>query len=333
MKILFLTRLFYPHIGGVEKHVEKLSLELLKKGNEVTIITTNFNYKLRSDDTTRGIKLIRFNQPKIKYFGILYTWFWMIKNISLFENSDIVHIHDVFIWYWPIKLLLPFKKVSVTFHGQWGKYPIGFNDILQKKVAAYLSVKNICIGEYIPKNYGINADILTYGGVTVPNKISEIKNYKNILYVGRLDSETSVNNIFKVFKKLKSFNIQILGDGILKKEAKKYGKVLGFIDPAPYYKKAKFVFASGYLTILEALANKCLVFTCYDNPLQRDYYKLTPFRDLIISERDPEILLVRFQYYLDNQKEANKIIENGYKWSTKQSWEKLSGLYINLWSY
>ena len=39
MKIIFLARLFYPHIGGVEKHVMEISKILLKKGNEVIVIT------------------------------------------------------------------------------------------------------------------------------------------------------------------------------------------------------------------------------------------------------------------------------------------------------
>ena len=40
MKILFLTRRYYPHIGGVETHIRELvkNLKLIKK-SEKTIIT------------------------------------------------------------------------------------------------------------------------------------------------------------------------------------------------------------------------------------------------------------------------------------------------------
>ena len=39
MKILFLTALFYPSIGGVETHVHEIAEELIKLGNQVTIVT------------------------------------------------------------------------------------------------------------------------------------------------------------------------------------------------------------------------------------------------------------------------------------------------------
>lgn len=39
MKILFFARLFYPHIGGVEKHLFEISTRLTAMGHEVTIVT------------------------------------------------------------------------------------------------------------------------------------------------------------------------------------------------------------------------------------------------------------------------------------------------------
>jgi len=38
MKILFLTRRFWPEIGGVEKHVLEVGKQLVKLGHEVEVV-------------------------------------------------------------------------------------------------------------------------------------------------------------------------------------------------------------------------------------------------------------------------------------------------------
>ena len=45
MKIVFLCRLFYPHIGGVETHVLEVGKRLIKKGHRVTIVTEDLSTK------------------------------------------------------------------------------------------------------------------------------------------------------------------------------------------------------------------------------------------------------------------------------------------------
>jgi len=332
MKILFLTRLFYPHVGGVEKHVEKVSEELIKQGHSVTILTTKFHEKLKDKETKDGIKIIRFKQPGIKFFGILESWFWMVKNINLFIDSDVVHIHDVFVWYWPLRILLPFKKVFVTFHGQWGKFPLSINDVWQKKVGAILSTGNLSIGEYIPKNYGFKADMVSYGAAGTVVYISK-KDTKKVLYVGRLDPEMPVRKIMNVLAKIKNqgFKVDICGDGRLVDEAQDAGEVHGFTDPTFFYKKAKYVFVSGYLTIIEALNNGCLVFATYNNQLQKDYYELTPFREFMVLERNEKKLYEKFLYYTKHPKQADELIKSGRRWAREQTWDKMSDSYQKIW--
>ncbi|OGM05328.1 hypothetical protein A2715_05630 [Candidatus Woesebacteria bacterium RIFCSPHIGHO2_01_FULL_39_32] len=330
MKILFFTRLYWPHVGGVEKHLEQLSLRLKGKGNDVTIVTTKHSSDLDSEQIYRKIKIIRFNQPQIKYFGLIYTWLWLLRNRSLIKESDVIHIHDVFIWSLPFKVLFPKKKVYVTFHGQWGKYPISRQDILQKRLGAKLANGVICIGDYIPKNYGIKADIVSFGATDIP-KTKYKKENKSIVYVGRLDQSISLNTFFEVFKNLKGYQIEFCGEGELSYEANLYGSVKGFVDPGPYYKKAKYCFASGYLTVLEALAHKCLLFVAYNNPLQKDYYEMTPFRKFIICSANSMELMERFNYYQKRPKVAEKLILSGFAWVKTQTWEKLVEDYLKLW--
>jgi hypothetical protein len=125
--------------------------------------------------------------------------------------------------------------------------------------------------------------------------------------------------------------VEFCGDGELRSACEKYGKVHGWVDPTRHYKKAKYVFASGYLTILEAQARKCLVFAAYSHPLQGDYYKLTPFSKYIVVAGSAHELLSKFDYYRKNKREAQKMIGKGYNWARKQTWESLAEQYMRLW--
>ncbi|OGM20289.1 hypothetical protein A2863_02160 [Candidatus Woesebacteria bacterium RIFCSPHIGHO2_01_FULL_38_9b] len=365
MKILFLSRLFYPHIGGIETHLEEISKRLITKGHKVTIVTTKHDESLSDSEIYNSIQenpalqggdelnadmssslgkprllrrggrhkkivIRRFVQPEVKVYGILKTWLWFYKNISLIKESEIIHVHDVFIWYWPFRILFPKKKVYTTFHGRWGKYPIPLKDIIQKRIGARFSDGVMTIGEYINKYYGIRSDIVTYGAAN-RFRPKAGKDPKLVLYVGRLDRDIALSLIFEVFRQIKGYKKEFCGDGELKKEAYIYGKVHGFVNPEPFYQKAKYCFASGYLTIFEALAHKCLVFVAYANPLQKDYYLLTPFKNFIICSPNSQDLLTKFIYYSKHHAAAEKKIEAGYRWVKDQTWEKMVNNYYKLW--
>ena len=115
MKILFFSRLFYPHIGGVEKHVLEISRLLIKKGHKVCIITEKYENNLKSQEVIEGIDVYRIDiKNKSKKLSV---WSWLFKNVNLIKDADVVHCHDVFFWYLPFRFLFPFKKVYTTFHG------------------------------------------------------------------------------------------------------------------------------------------------------------------------------------------------------------------------
>lgn len=158
MNILFLTRRFYPSIGGVEKHLNGLCELLLQRGNRVTILTEKHEASLKETDIYKNIKIIRI--PQMNKYGI---WKWIQENNKLFDESDIIHVHDVFFWVFLYKLTHWYKKIYVTFHGWEGKYPIPINNILIRKISETMSSGNICIGEFISKWYHTNANFITYG--------------------------------------------------------------------------------------------------------------------------------------------------------------------------
>ena len=62
--IIFLVRLYHPHIGGVEKHVKTLSHLLSERGYRVTIITEKYDSDLKSFERIEGISVYRIDVGK-----------------------------------------------------------------------------------------------------------------------------------------------------------------------------------------------------------------------------------------------------------------------------
>lgn len=329
-KILFLTRLYEPHIGGVEKHVGEISKKLVEKGHRVKIITTKDKSNLLSSEIVNGVEIRRLRRPQVKFLGLIVTWFKLLSLIKTIKSADILHCHDVFIWYLPFRFIFPNKKVYTTFHGWEGEYPIPVKNIYLKKLAANLSIKNICVGKYIEKYYGIKADLITHGATDIPDgKIK--KTSKSIVYVGRLEANNSLRAILKAFEKLDGYTIEFCGDGSYADECRKVGKVHGFVDPKKYLKKAKYAFVGGYLSTLEAFSYKCVVFAAYDNPLRKDYFYLTPFFKWVKISEDPRQIVKGIKILDEDDKLFKRNVSEALDWAKEQTWEKLTNKYLNLW--
>ncbi len=272
MKILFISKYKWPRVGGVEKHIEAISHKL---------------YALRYKTKTIKTKIISgedIKQPHIKIIGLFYIWFWFLKNYRLILNSDIIHIHDVFIWYLPFRFLFFWKKVYITFHGWEGKFPIPYWNILNKKLAYYLTSGNICVGKYIEKYYGIKSDFVIYGGVEKTQKLQELKNQNKqkkentIVWLGRLEKDTGLLEFLSWSSRLvygyRGYRIIFVGDGNLRKECQKYGKVIKKVkDPEKYLISSEYCAPSGYLSYLEAKNMGCKIMTFAHNKLKEDYWK------------------------------------------------------------
>lgn len=165
MRILFLTRRFYPEIGGVEKHVLEISKVLLRQGHEVSVITENtlFNYHSRyQSDTysinskqpvksiqtktieTNKIHIHRLKVTKNNWLKKFEIWrnLWELR--ALIKDADIVHCHDVYYWYLPFRFLFPGKKNYVTFHGHETVFPPTLKSKIVRKLSEKLSLGNIC---------------------------------------------------------------------------------------------------------------------------------------------------------------------------------------------
>lgn len=346
MNILFFSRLFCPHIGGVEKHVLEMSKILIKRGHRVTVITERDSPKTRLNELFEGIEIYRIPNLQDGKFKKFKIWKWLMSNSNLIENADIIHCHDVFFWYLPFRFLFPFKKVFTTFHG-YEDYPLKSRFILMHRISEKLSMGNICIGDFIGKWYGTKPTYVSYGGANIlksnPTSLKlrgasgrKAKSENSAVFIGRLDEQTGILTYTEAVKiirrKIPDFNFLVIGDGSLKNEIGNKIKILKPLNNASeYFQKYNFAFVSRYLSILEAMAAKRLVFTVYDNPLKEDYLRMTPFAKYIAISSSSSELVSKISFYLDNPKEKEKMIEKAYEWVKKQTWEEVVNIYLKLW--
>jgi len=347
MTILFLSRLFYPHIGGVETHVLEVGKRLVRKGHRVIVITEEYQSKGSSAKTTgtlEGIEIRRIEVGQDNYFKKFKIWRQLFKLKQIIKDADIIHCHDVFFWYLPFRFIYPNKKVYTTFHGYETKYPPSKKAILVRKVSEKLSWGNICVGEYVEKWYHTKPDYVTYGGVNIiENQKSKIKSQNHnskfkILLIGRLEEDTGILIYLKALEVLKnrkiSFEFETCGDGSLRRIAIKYGKVYGFVkDMDKYIERSDFVFTSSYLSILEAIYRGKIVFSVFQNKLKEDYLKMSPFAKWVVIESSPKDLANRIIYFVNHRDEKEKMINKGYEWVKTQTWEKVVSLYLSLWHF
>lgn len=332
-KILFLTRLFYPHIGGVEKHVYKLSQELLKNKFQITVLTEQYDKKLPLRQIVDGIEVIRIpigSSEKNKKFLI---WKWMFTNRKFINEFDIVHAHDVFYWLF-VPIGLKKGKKYITFHGYEG-FPVKFRHKIGRKIAQRMVAGTVCVGDFIKKWYGIKPNFVTYGAVDrflMPKK--EAKS-NSALFFGRLDDLSGIKEYYKAFLRLKKiypkFKFTVIGEGMYKKKLKNCDISPFKSDISGLISTHKYIFVSGYLSMLEAMSYKKLVFAIYNNELKKDYLISSPFNNLVEICKNEGEIVEKIQFYENNLGQMKKKIQKAYNWARTQSWEKLALEYQGLW--
>lgn len=346
MKIIFLVRLFYPHTGGVEKHVLNLTKQLQKKGHEVTVVTEKYK-KLKSIENYQGIKIYRITASSSEHFKKFGIWKWILQNKEIFRDADIIHAHDIFYWTLPLKILSPRIRIYTTFHGYEGNSTPGFKERLMHQIAEKLSKKTMSVGRFYTKWYNTKANEVTYGAVT-EGKESEKKKRLNsktthIVFIGRLETETGIDtyiNSIRILQKTHSVLLKVYGDGSRKKEIEKITKkeklpvkLYGWVkDPQKKLQNTDIVFTSRYLGILEALVMGKYVISEYKSQIKKDYLKMTPFAKYISIINTSEEIANEVNVFLKNPKTVERKVSEGQIWAKNQTWQKLVELYIKLWN-
>lgn len=341
-KVVHFSRLYHPHVGGVEAHIFHLNQELIKSGVEPIVITQQHDKKNKLVERAGKITIYRLpilNPQKIDvisktiYKIKLWKMIWQLKKVWL--SADVIHIHDVFFW------LLPFwpfvrNKIYITFHGHESEGGPSWKQKTWHKLAAFMCCGDISIGSFHPKWYGINSKIVSYGAVTQIKKSKVKRKSSHLIFIGRLEP---VNGLMEILKSLlilkqqgKKYHLDVYGEGPQQAAAKKFVQknhldtIFHGANPQArdYLSLYQVAFVSRYLAILESLSVGTKVIAFSQNELTDDYLRLAPFAKWISITHNPDEIIGA----LYNQSNLN---EKAVNWAGRQTWGKLAQQYLSLW--
>lgn len=332
MTLLFLTPFPSSHPGGVERHVQLLTRELEKRRHRVE--------ELCLKESNRNMERTVLSIPKGPSFKY-QAWKRLWDKRKLIEQSDLVHVHDMFWWYLPFRFLFPNKPVFTTFHGWEGIYPPTRSAVFQKRLAQRLSWGTIGVGTFFEKWYGVRPTLTTFGVLDpqvkeVGKRLRMPEKIKRITFFGRLEPVNGIDIVLPVLFKLRSvksvkYQILYIGDGSWRDQAKKVGRVTGMVkNPWTYLLKSDLVITSSYLSMLEAAALSRPIIAIATNPLKLDYLQTHPmFPYLKVAKTSQQIIEVIKKFTVSDHRDAIGLAK---RWSLAQTPQRLTDLYEKLWT-
>lgn len=238
MKILLITSIYLPHIGGIELYVKNLAANLIAKGHEVSVFVGDRFVKSVSDSLEYGIKTIRV--PVFYFKGM--TYLRSKADIKILEkelsSAEVVHLNDVKFLY---KFLAQKKsicgyKLFFSSHGFifHTKSFLFLKKLYMKRMSKYSGFYNLnyCVSENdlrIAKDFKFSNLKMLIPGCDV-KKFSGInagKFEKNtFLYFGRIAQNKGVLELVRLFNS-STFDFSL--------------KIIGKCDDECYFQKISFV--------------------------------------------------------------------------------------------
>jgi len=247
MRVAIVCPRFYPYIGGVETHVLEISKRLAKKF-DIEVITTDPTGKLKKFEEMYGFKVRRFKSfaPNEAYYFSLDLYRFIKR-----EKYDIIHAHN----YHAFPALLAFlaknnSKFIFTphYHGKGHSF---IRDILHKpyKVIGRKMFEDadaiICVSRFekklVLKNFHVKRLYVIPNGINLEefNKFINIKNnkkdYKRLLFVGRIEKYKGLQYVVKALKYLPDFKLDVVGAGSYKTNIIKLASKIGVLDRIRFY--------------------------------------------------------------------------------------------------
>lgn len=238
MRIAMIGQKGIPAIyGGIERHVEELSLELAKQGHEVFVYARSW-YTPKNIRNYHGVKVLHTPALRTKHLDAISHTFTATVH-ALWQKMDVIHYHGVgpALLSWIPRIFAPKTKVIVTMHcldryhqkwglfarlmlrlGEWAacKFP-------HETIAVSKTIYNYCLNEfqkqtvYIPNGVkpagASNSSLVEEFGVT-PEKY--------LLMVSRLVKHKGAHYLLEAWQiarqqnpeLLQNYKLVIVGDAV-----------------------------------------------------------------------------------------------------------------------
>ncbi|OGF21002.1 hypothetical protein A2Y83_04165 [Candidatus Falkowbacteria bacterium RBG_13_39_14] len=231
MRIYFIGQKGIPaKFGGIERHVEDLSVRLAEMGHEVFVYTRP-NYTKKELTEYRGVKLISIPSISTKHLDAITHTIRACFDLAK-RDADIGHFHSIgpSSLIWLAKLLQPRTPIVSTFHtkcylhAKWGifaKIYLKFGEWTACKLADKTITVSHSLTKYAKGKYQTRPCYIP-NGVSVPSDDTAGLSIKRwglnrggyMLVVSRLIGHKGIHYLIDAYKKIKTDKkLVITGDG------------------------------------------------------------------------------------------------------------------------
>jgi hypothetical protein len=253
LKIIIWSANFLPNLGGVERYTYHIAKEFLKKGNKITVITSNTD-NLKTFEVIENIQIIRLDTVNLLNGRFPVLKFnkknKMIINNLKKEKFDVSIINTRFYIHSLVGSIFSKKNVKKSLlieHGTghftvnnkfWDKlgefYEHVISFLVKKNIKNFYGVSEEC-NKWL-QHFRIKAKGVFYNSIDKNVEKDETfdlrkeynidKNKKICVFTGRLIKEKGIFKLINTFNKLDSEDVClfIIGDGEVYEEIKKNNK-------------------------------------------------------------------------------------------------------------
>jgi glycosyltransferase involved in cell wall biosynthesis len=92
MKILTVLTYYRPHTSGLTIYAERLARAFVKRGHQVTVMTTQYDPSLPSEELMAGVRVLRVPVAARVSKGVIAPTFGLVATKLVWEH-DVVHLH------------------------------------------------------------------------------------------------------------------------------------------------------------------------------------------------------------------------------------------------
>ena len=352
MKILFVSDIYYPHIGGVSEHIYHLADEFEKKGHFVRILTGRMSGDFFPDEE-RVIRVgtgltIKYNQSVGRITVVPNPY--VVEDIV--NRFDVVHIHGAVAPTFPLLALLFSKKTNIfTFHPTFDsslpylifKKPLGY---FFRRIDGLIAVSETAresFRKYFPGEYRIIPN-----GVDVKRFKPGKKKRNQILFVGRFEPRKGLDYLLKampeVIREIPDARLYVVGGGYRKFKinvpecVKSHIQFTGFVHPdqLPLYYGSSEVFVSPAtggesfgIVLIEAMASKTAV-VASDIPGYKTVVKHME-NGILVPPHSHEEIASAIIRILKDRKLKKKLVDNGLKTAHYYSWKNVANMVLDFY--
>ena len=362
---------YYPRAGGVEKHVRMVCRELQVAGHDIRIATPRWDEGGSEQEIVDGIEVTRLSldkrrgrrqlAPLVKWADIVHTHdaYPFLKYYLPFRFR--YPLKPVFVTFhgyegYPIpfeakvlrRVVLGLTSGNIcagAFIPKWYRFRCGkvtYGGTAPTPPAPSPRVeRGRTAPTPRPPPHGED-------GTSPPGPLSLLSLQERggtaAAFVGRLEADTGFLTYLEALRLLRTKHglalpLQVCGDGSLRAEGERIAAEAGLEvtfhgrvpDVTPYLAGARFVFTSGFLGMLEAMAAGAVVCAVYDNPLKEDYLRLFPGAESILIAGSAAELARGVSELTGDAARAAALVETGRAFAQEQTWAKVAELYLDLY--